>query len=61
MEPDGGQGKPIVIVGWLGSFCTRLRGLMILEPRLMSAKAKLAWGGASLLFVIGGIFLLVAR
>jgi len=27
----------------------------------MSVKAKLAWGGASLLFLIGGIFLLVAR
>ena len=34
---------------------------MILEPRLMSVKAKLAWGGVSLLFVIGGILLLVAR
>jgi hypothetical protein len=34
---------------------------MILEPRLMAAKTKLAWGAMSLLAVVAGLVLLIAR
>ena len=34
---------------------------MILEPRLMSAKAKLVWGGTAFLFLVAGIALLFVR
>lgn len=33
---------------------------MMLEPRLLSLKAKLFWGGASLLLLVGGVVLLLA-
>jgi hypothetical protein len=34
---------------------------MILEPRLMSTKSKVVWGGLSLALVVAGIAVLLAR
>ena len=35
--------------------------LGILEPKQMSTKARLWWGGASLLILVGGVVMLFAR
>ena len=34
---------------------------MMLEPRLLSTKAEFVWGGASVLLLIGGVLMLLAR